>query len=57
MPLPAFTASVCVFCGSRPGLRPAYETAAQETGEMLARRGSLGGAHMAISSTGVVAHH
>ncbi|WP_282024822.1 TIGR00730 family Rossman fold protein [Limimaricola cinnabarinus] len=39
MPLPAFTASVCVFCGSRPGLRPAYETAAQETGEMLARRG------------------
>ncbi|MGR3594252.1 MAG: LOG family protein [Limimaricola soesokkakensis] len=39
MPLPAFSNSVCVYCGSRPGLRPAYEVAARETGEMLARRG------------------
>jgi len=39
MPLPVFSASVCVFCGSRPGIRPAYELAARETGEMLARRG------------------
>ena len=38
MPVPAFSASVCVFCGSRPGLRPAYQVAATETGEMLARR-------------------
>lgn len=31
--------SVCVFCGARPGARPAYEAAGLETGEMLARRG------------------
>lgn len=31
--------SVCVFCGSRPGLRPAYVEAAQATGRMLAEEG------------------
>ncbi|MCV2872955.1 TIGR00730 family Rossman fold protein [Defluviimonas sp. WL0050] len=31
--------SICVYCGSRMGARPAYETAARATGEMLARRG------------------
>ena len=30
--------SVCVYCGSRPGARPAYMEAATATGEMLARR-------------------
>lgn len=32
-------ASVCVFCGSRAGVRPAYTAAAKATGEMLARNG------------------
>ena len=32
-------ASICVFCGSRPGRDPAMVTAARETGAMLARRG------------------
>lgn len=31
--------SVCVFCGSRPGVRPAYVHAARETGTMLAAEG------------------
>ena len=31
--------SVCVFCGSRPGARPAYAQAARETGTMLATEG------------------
>jgi uncharacterized protein (TIGR00730 family) len=31
--------SVCVYCGSRDGVRPAYAWAAADTGEMLARRG------------------
>jgi uncharacterized protein (TIGR00730 family) len=31
--------SVCVYCGSRPGGRLAYTTAAQATGAMLAARG------------------
>jgi hypothetical protein len=31
--------SVCVFCGSRAGARPAYTLAAQATGAMLAARG------------------
>ncbi|SEM90484.1 hypothetical protein SAMN04488103_102401 [Gemmobacter aquatilis] len=31
--------SVCVFCGSRPGIRPAYVQAARETGAMLAAEG------------------
>jgi uncharacterized protein (TIGR00730 family) len=30
---------VCVFCGSNPGLRPAYVEAAKEMGRSLARRG------------------
>ncbi|PFG62592.1 hypothetical protein AXZ77_1176 [Thioclava sp. ES.031] len=30
--------SVCVYCGSRSGAKPAYAAAAQETGEMLAAR-------------------
>ena len=33
------TMSVCVFCGSRSGDRPAYMQAALATGEMIARRG------------------
>lgn len=33
------TMSVCVFCGSRSGDRPAYMQAAFATGEMIARRG------------------
>lgn len=35
MPTPEH--SVCVYCGSRPGARPAYVEAAQQTGTMLAR--------------------
>ena len=31
--------SVCVFCGSRPGVDPAMMNAARATGTMLARRG------------------
>jgi len=31
--------SVCVFCGSSPGARPAYLAAARALGEALARRG------------------
>lgn len=31
--------SVCVFCGSRTGKGPAFEQAAQVTGELIARRG------------------
>src|SRR5688572_13904737 len=30
---------VCVFCGSSPGVRPAYAAAAREMGTVLARRG------------------
>lgn len=30
---------ICVFCGSSPGVRPAYEAAARETGRALVRRG------------------
>lgn len=37
MSLPAH--SICVFCGSRPGARPAYMQAAHDTGTMLARNG------------------
>lgn len=29
--------SICVFCGSRPGGRPAYVQAARDTGAMIAR--------------------
>ncbi|WP_103255662.1 TIGR00730 family Rossman fold protein [Tabrizicola aquatica] len=31
--------SICVFCGSRPGARPAYVEAARQTGAMIARNG------------------
>jgi uncharacterized protein (TIGR00730 family) len=31
--------SICVFCGARTGVLPAYSTAATETGEMIAREG------------------
>src|SRR6056297_3556705 len=31
--------SVCVFCGARPGKRPAYIQAATDTGRMLAENG------------------
>ena len=37
--MPKYTRSVCVFCGSRPGARPAYVAAAQDMGRMLAERG------------------
>ncbi|WP_415184339.1 TIGR00730 family Rossman fold protein [Phaeovulum sp.] len=33
------THSVCVYCGSRPGARPAYAADARATGAMLASRG------------------
>ena len=38
-PPPAPLFSVCVYCGSRDGVRPAYAAAATETGDMLARNG------------------
>ena len=31
--------SICVFCGSRPGVRPAYRAAAEFLGKTLAERG------------------
>lgn len=31
--------SICVFCGSSPGARPAYEAAAEAMGREIARRG------------------
>lgn len=30
--------SICVFCGSRPGVRPAYQAAAEDLGRLLAER-------------------
>lgn len=33
------TRSVCVFCGSRPGLNPAFATTARATGTMIATAG------------------
>lgn len=33
----SFTASICVFCGARPGKNPAHRLAGQATGEMIAR--------------------
>jgi uncharacterized protein (TIGR00730 family) len=47
---------ICVFCGSRPGLRPGYVAAAHELGTVLARRGIglvYGGA--AVGTMGVLA--
>lgn len=37
--MPEIPKSVCVYCGSRDGLYPAYTTAADDTGAMLARNG------------------
>lgn len=48
--------SVCVFCGSRPGVRPAYAEAARALGREVARRGLTlvyGGGHVGLM--GVVA--
>lgn len=33
------TASICVYCGARPGARPAYLRDATATGQMIARNG------------------
>ncbi len=37
--MPGPRKSVCVYCGSRAGARPAYAEAARATGRMLARNG------------------
>lgn len=37
--MPAVLRSVCVFCGSRSGANPAFASAAQDTGHMIARHG------------------
>ncbi|KAA9009319.1 LOG family protein [Histidinibacterium aquaticum] len=37
--MPDLSQSVCIYCGSRMGGRPAYAEAARATGEMLARNG------------------
>ena len=37
--MPHSPASICVYCGSRPGARPAYMDAAEATGTMLAANG------------------
>lgn len=42
---------ICVFCGSSPGAREEYATAAHQLGQMLAERGLglvFGGAHVGI---------
>lgn len=48
--------SVCVFCGSSPGLNPAFAAAARDFGDALVRRGQrlvYGGGHVGLM--GVVA--
>ena len=43
--------AISVFCGSSPGLLPAYQEAAQSLGESLARRGITlvyGGGHVGL---------
>lgn len=43
--------SVCVFCGSQPGVRPEYEELARELGTLLARQGITlvyGGGHVGL---------
>jgi len=37
--MPETRKSICVYCGARPGARPAYAEAARDTGRMLARNG------------------
>lgn len=32
-----FSASICVYCGSRTGINPAYKAAAEQTGHMIAQ--------------------
>src|SRR3712207_8754642 len=42
---------VCVYCGSSPGARPEYRTAAEELGRALAGRGIVvvyGGGHVGL---------
>jgi uncharacterized protein (TIGR00730 family) len=42
---------ICVFCGSSPGVRPAYGQAAQTVGRLLGRRGIelvYGGGHVGL---------
>ena len=39
--MPRYAKSVCVYCGSRPGTRPAYVEAARATGTMLAEANRL----------------
>ncbi|MDQ2089194.1 LOG family protein [Marimonas arenosa] len=39
MSIPAPQPSVCVYCGSRPGQKPAYMSAARDFGTALAREG------------------
>ena len=51
---PAF--SVCVYCGSRPGVDPAYAQTASEVGRWIAKRGGqlvYGGGHNGLM--GIVA--
>ena len=36
---PTPTASICVFCGARPGTNPNHTTAARATGQMIAANG------------------
>jgi uncharacterized protein (TIGR00730 family) len=43
--------SICVFCGSNHGARPAYAAAARELGQVLSRRGLTlvyGGTHVGL---------
>jgi len=43
--------SICVYCGSSPGIRPEYRQAAWDTGELLAKRGIrlvYGGGHVGL---------
>lgn len=49
--------SICVYCGSSQGVRPAYATTARELGELLASRGIrivYGGG--AVGLMGILAH-
>ena len=36
--MPSFTASICLFCGARPGQNPRLAAIARETGTMLAQQ-------------------
>ncbi|MEM9237638.1 MAG: TIGR00730 family Rossman fold protein, partial [Verrucomicrobiota bacterium] len=44
-------ARICVYCGSSPGLRPAYTSAAEDLGEYLGSQGHelvYGGGHVGL---------